>query len=175
MNLDKQKQKMIEPWDCRNERRDREKRREAMNTSTIKINYPFKKHYEMTSTFGWRDHPVDGLRKRHDGYDFKSPTLSSILAVADGSVFRAGWQADVHIDGFDSVGFGLRVWQQIKIGGVIYDVFYGHCSAISVMERQQIKAGDLIGHPGKTGHSKGVHLHIGFRNAFNGNWVKAIF
>jgi murein DD-endopeptidase MepM/ murein hydrolase activator NlpD len=40
------------------------------------------------------------------------------------------------------------------------EAIYGHSSAVSVKEGQQVKAGDQLGLVGNTGHSYGSHLHL---------------
>ena len=104
---------------------------------------------------------IDGETKRYWGIDF-SPAPNDpgyhwqpIYAVADGYVFKNGWQDDKD----HKKGFGLRLWQVIEIDGRKFDIFYGHMFYI-IKSDKDIKKGETLGYMGSTGHSTGIHLHI---------------
>ncbi|GAB3953630.1 hypothetical protein GCM10027614_59340 [Micromonospora vulcania] len=69
------------------------------------------------------------------------------MAIHDGTVTKAGWFG----------GYGNAVIVQHADGS---EAIYGHSSAVSVREGQQVKAGDQLGLVGATGHAYGVHLHL---------------
>ncbi|MFJ8580166.1 M23 family metallopeptidase [Micromonospora sp. NPDC093277] len=98
-------------------------------------NYDFKTPYGMN----WG--------KLHTGIDLVAPEGTPYLAIHDGTVTKAGWFG----------GYGYTVIVQHADGS---EAIYGHSSAISVTEGQQVKAGDQLGLVGNTGHSYGSHLHL---------------
>ena len=54
------------------------------------------------------------------------------------------------------------------------ETVYGHLSKINVKPRQEVKAGDVIGLGGSTGHSTGPHLHFEVRfqyETFDPEWI----
>jgi murein DD-endopeptidase MepM/ murein hydrolase activator NlpD len=44
----------------------------------------------VTSGYGWRMHPIDGVEKFHTGVDLRAPEGAPIAAAADGTVVSAG-------------------------------------------------------------------------------------
>jgi len=63
----------------------------------------------ITSPFGWRIHPVTGLRTLHKGIDIGAPTGAPILAAAEGVVNDAGW---------DDGGFESEIQRRISSLGL---------------------------------------------------------
>jgi murein DD-endopeptidase MepM/ murein hydrolase activator NlpD len=104
----------------------------------------------ITSSFGWRRHPVTGVRALHSGVDIGSPVGTVIRATADGEVTAAGW------DG----GYGLRV---VIDHGYDIETLYGHCSKVEVKVGQRVQRGDVIARVGDTGVSTGPHVHYEVR------------
>lgn len=102
----------------------------------------------LSSSYGWREHPVDGEEKFHNGIDMAVNDGSSVMAFADGKVDFIG----------DSPGeFGLYA-QITHANGVV--TFYCHCSKLLVQQGQTVKAGDVIAQSGETGNATGPHLHF---------------
>jgi murein DD-endopeptidase MepM/ murein hydrolase activator NlpD len=109
-----------------------------------------------TSVFGMRIHPITGSRTNHEGLDYAASSGSTILAAADGTVTKAGWEA----------GYGL--YTCIDHGDGLSSC-YGHQSKINVSVGQTVSRGENIGLVGSTGRSTGPHLH--FEARLNGNAV----
>lgn len=108
--------------------------------------------YALTSPFGWRIHPITGIRTFHAGQDMGTgASTPPIVAAAAGTVLVAG-----------DCGCGYGNLTTIDVGGGLV-MYYGHQSAISVTAGQVVKAGDPIGTVGTTGASTGNHLHFEFR------------
>jgi murein DD-endopeptidase MepM/ murein hydrolase activator NlpD len=101
----------------------------------------------LSSSFGWRTHPVSGVYKFHFGTDIAADVGTKIAAFADGTVEYVG----------QSNEYGLYV--QIQHSNNV-KTFYCHCSKICVNEGQTVKAGDKIAEVGSTGDSTGPHLHF---------------
>lgn len=101
----------------------------------------------VSSPFGWREHPVDGGEKFHNGVDLAVNTGTAVGAFADGVVDYIG----------DSPVYGLYL--QIKHAGGLTS-FYAHCSELCVQQGQTVTAGETVALSGDTGNSTGPHLHF---------------
>ncbi len=102
----------------------------------------------ISSSFGWRVHPITGERRLHKGIDFAAPTGTPIFAAADGEVTDAGWT-----DG----GYGNIVEIRHSDGSV---TLYAHTHRVYVAKGQWVKSGQAIAEVGSTGRSTGPHLHF---------------
>ena len=100
----------------------------------------------ITSSFGYRMHPLLGYLKMHKGLDIAAPYGSPIYAALDGVVQGAG----------RSGGYGNFV--KLIHGGNLASG-YGHMSRIAVARGQRVRQGQVIGYVGSTGMSTGPHLH----------------
>lgn len=100
----------------------------------------------ITSTFGWRMHPLLHFERFHKGTDIGAPWGSPVYAVLDGVVQSAGRAG----------GYG----NFIKLGhaGGIQSG-YGHLSRFAVGAGQRVRQGQVIAYVGSTGLSTGPHLH----------------
>jgi murein DD-endopeptidase MepM/ murein hydrolase activator NlpD len=97
--------------------------------------------YDFTTPYGMR------WGKLHTGVDLVAPEGTPYVAVHSGTVTKAGWYG----------GYGYAV---IVKHGDGTEAIYGHSSALTVKEGQQVEAGDQLGLVGNTGHSYGSHLHL---------------
>jgi murein DD-endopeptidase MepM/ murein hydrolase activator NlpD len=126
----------------------------------------------LSSFFAQRDSGflvVDGQRI-HDGLDIATFCGDRILAAHDGTVLAAGRKFDPEM-GFDGPldDFYARIERrhslfQLPIVVVVddgngYRSAYAHLGVESVKVGQQLRAGDLIGYEGASGHASGCHLH----------------
>lgn len=104
--------------------------------------------YEITSRFLEQE----PFRTRpHMGIDFKMDIGTPIRSIKDGIVHLADY-------GNKNAGKTIFVhWEDGKTA------IYGHLSRFAVKEGQYVKAGDLIGYSGNTGHSTGTHLHFAIK------------
>ena len=105
----------------------------------------------ITSTYGMREHPIQGVVKEHTGIDIgNAPMGSPVVAATDGIVTYAGWLG----------GYGNCV--MINHGdGVV--TLYGHGNKILTELNAEVKQGDAIMEVGSTGNSTGPHLHFEVR------------
>lgn len=110
--------------------------------------WPLPETFTITSYFGTRVDPISGVVKTHGGTDIAAPGGTPILAVADGTVVVASYDAD---------GYGFYV--KLKHDDT-YSTIYGHCSALLVSAGQTVKQGQIIAKVGSTGYSTGNHLHF---------------
>lgn len=111
----------------------------------------------VTSDFGLREHPIQGVIKGHTGIDIGNADFGSpIVAAADGIVSLASYYG----------GYGNCV--MINHGNGI-STLYGHGQKILTEVGKEVKAGDVIMEVGSTGVSTGPHCHFEVR--INGNPV----
>nr|WP_221236852.1 M23 family metallopeptidase [Thermosipho japonicus] len=104
---------------------------------------------KISSTYGWRVHPIYHRKSFHTGIDIAAPEGTPIFSATNGVVTHAG----------EYGGYGLAVI--VKYGN--YEIVYGHMSKVSVYKGQTIKKGELLGRVGSTGISTGPHLHFEVR------------
>ena len=106
----------------------------------------------ITSSFGYRVHPILRFGRFHDGVDYGAAWGSPVFAAADGVVTRAGW----------SGGYGRQV-RLAHPDGVVTS--YAHLSRILAAPGTRVQRGQLIGLVGSSGFSTGAHLHFEVRRA----------
>lgn len=104
----------------------------------------------VTSPFGWRKHPIFGVRKFHTGVDLAGPNRSPIHAADGGNVLFTGWYG----------GYGKVV---IISHGNSMATLYAHLSRVAVAAGDNVHKGDIIAYEGTTGFSTGPHLHFEVR------------
>ena len=110
--------------------------------------------YVYNDSFGWRVHPITGVRKHHNGIDLSARLYTPIYASADGVVMNAGRRPD----GSEVSGFG----NTIVINHGDYKTLYGHVESDGILVKvgDTVKQGQLIGGVGNQGASTGPHLHF---------------
>lgn len=107
----------------------------------------------ITSSFGYRIHPIYGTRKLHAGIDIGGRFGDPIFAAEDGIVAYAG----------PSSGYGNII--VIDHGGGLYTVYaHMYSNQIQVIPGQHVKRGDKIAEIGNAGGSTGPHLHFEVRH-----------
>jgi hypothetical protein len=103
--------------------------------------------FRMSSKFGVLEEIREG---KHNGIDLAMPEGTTLRSIADGVIERV-------VDyGSENIGKGVII--KLEDGS---RAIYGHMSDIDVKVGEAIKAGDVIGLSGNTGHSTGAHLHFG--------------
>lgn len=114
----------------------------------------------ITSNYGVREHPIQGVVKQHTGLDIGgADTGTPIVAALDGVVTHAGWLG----------GYGNCV--MISHGnGVV--TLYGHGNKVLTEVGKQVKQGETIMELGSTGNSTGPHCHFEVR--INGNYANPL-
>lgn len=114
----------------------------------------------ITSNYGNRTHPIQGVTKFHSGIDIGNAGYGApVVAAADGVVILA------------SVNGGYGNCVIIHHGDGIVTL-YGHGQKILTEVGAQVKQGDLIMEVGSTGVSTGPHLHFEVR--VNGSTVNPL-
>ena len=102
---------------------------------------------EMTSPFGWREHPTTGCEVFHYGVDLAAEEGAEVACFADGTVGVVGSHVELgkyvtvnHVDGFSTL--------------------YAHCSTVCVKSGETVEKGEKIACVGSTGNATGAHLHF---------------
>lgn len=102
----------------------------------------------ITSSFGYRIHPIAGEGEFHPGLDIATGYASPIRATASGRCVYASYKS----------GFGLTILIDHGNGLITQ---YSHCSRIFTQEGSFLKKGEMIALVGSTGYSTGPHIHYG--------------
>ena len=126
-----------------------------VSTSAMAISLPEAAVYpvmspRLSSSFGSRKHPIKKVSRHHDGVDPAAPKDSPVRAIKAGTI--------VYADPYG--GYGKLVVVQHTDGMTTH---YGHLNSIKAQPGKYVKAGEIIGAVGSTGHSTGPHLHLEFR------------
>lgn len=119
----------------------------SMFQKILGLNYTAPTQGELTSAFGYRDHPIYGEEQFHYGIDIANESGTEILAFADGTVQAVGESSQL--------GKYLMVSHANQISSL-----YAHCSRIEVSQGEVVKKGTVIAKMGSTGISTGPHLHF---------------
>jgi len=111
---------------------------------------------KITSHFGYRIHPIWGVKSFHTGIDIAASYGTPIRAAAPGRVVLAKYLK----------GYGYTVI--IRHDNGLYTL-YAHMSRIAVRVGQRVKRGQVIGYVGSTGWSTGPHLHFSIYRVESGH------
>lgn len=123
------------------------KKQKSLIVKAIPSGYPSSSR-RVTSSFGYRIHPILGIKKFHYGLDFGGKMGTPIVATADGIV---------EFSGFNKGGYGNLVVLSHNFG---FKTIYGHMQEnLTHKAGDFVKKGDIIGFLGNTGRSTGPHLH----------------
>ncbi|MDQ1090449.1 M23 family metallopeptidase [Siphonobacter sp. SORGH_AS_1065] len=102
----------------------------------------------LSSSFGFRVHPIDGHIRKHLGVDLTASKGQPVYATLRGIV-QTGYQS----------GYGLYV----KISNQFYSIILAHLSSIIVKTGDVALPYTCIGQVGSSGKSTGNHLHYEVR------------
>ncbi len=111
------------------------------------VNYPY-----LSSSYGWRRHPITRRHTMHEGLDFAAPKGTPIYAASGGVVVESGYHA----------GYGNMV--EINHGNGLV-TRYAHASKLTAKVGDLVTKGQMIARVGSTGQSTGPHLHFEVRMA----------
>ena len=100
----------------------------------------------LSSTFGWREHPIAGGNRFHYGVDLAVEEGTDIVAFADGEVYASG----------ESSTLGNYIMLRHEEG---YITLYAHCSRVTATGGS-VSMGEKIAEAGSTGLATGPHLHF---------------
>lgn len=101
----------------------------------------------ITSYYGDRKDPLDGMRTFHTGVDFDGEIGTPIHAAGAGKVIFSGRRS----------GYGLLLIIDHSKGLTTY---YGHCSRLLLQRGDRVNRGQVIALMGASGRTTGSHLHF---------------
>lgn len=101
----------------------------------------------VSSSFGYRVHPLENLTKFHYGTDLAALSGDDIVSFAAGTVTEVGRD--------DAAGNFIRISHPDG-----YESMYAHCGTVYVCEGQKVSAGEKIALVGASGKVTGPHLHF---------------
>ncbi|MBR1803025.1 MAG: peptidoglycan DD-metalloendopeptidase family protein [Clostridia bacterium] len=105
----------------------------------------------ISSYYGTREHPIQGVIKFHQGIDIANTGYGApAVAALDGVVTYAGW--------LGSYGNCVMIYH-----GNGLTTLYGHGQLVLTEYGAEVKQGDVIMQTGSTGNSTGPHLHFEVR------------
>jgi murein DD-endopeptidase MepM/ murein hydrolase activator NlpD len=113
----------------------------------------------------------------HDGVDMASICGAPVGSAHEGIVLAAGRHFDDQVGWIGDLApyyhiLNVRhLWGDLPNVVVIddgngYRSMYAHFRDVTVRPGQRVKAGQLIGHEGATGHASGCHVHYGLFSPF---------
>ena len=116
----------------------------------------------ITSAYGTRIHPIQGITKNHDGIDIAGATGDPVYAAADGIIIYSS---------YNNGGYGNMVMidHGISSEGIKVVTVYAHGDKLVKNVGDAVKQGDIVLEVGSTGNSTGPHLHFEVRE--NGTHV----
>ncbi len=120
------------------------------------MSWPVPASSKITSSFGYRIHPILKTKKLHTGIDIGVPSNNSVIAAQAGTVIHSGWLG----------GYGKTLI--IDHGGGIATL-YAHNNSLLAGVGAKVTRGQAIAKSGSTGLSTGPHVHFEVR--VNGQYV----
>ena len=117
------------------------------------------KEMRITSSYGYRLHPISGALDFHTGID---------LAASQGTNIRAAYPGKVK-----EVGESAIYGNYIILTHGNMETGYSHCESIVAKEGVVVRQGETIAKVGSTGVSTGPHLHFDVR--VNGTLVDPLW
>ncbi|MGL5719505.1 MAG: M23 family metallopeptidase [Alphaproteobacteria bacterium] len=123
------------------------------------VMHPVGSQYPITSLYGHRDSPCAGCSSNHKGIDYGTPSGTTVLSAAAGTVVFQGWVS----------GYGYTVF--VDHGGG-YMTQYSHLQQGGYLGAvgNQVQMGTPIAISGASGLGSGPHLHFGvLAGTSNGN------
>ncbi len=154
-NVDQYNSKIAELEKSSKEIEDMIKKIQAANNNKVyytggKILWPVPSDGRITSPYGYRIHPITGVKTFHKGIDIPANSGANIVAAESGKVITAAYLN----------GYGNTV---IIDHGKGMSTLYAHNSSLQVKSGQEVTKGDVVALAGSTGFSTGPHLHFEVR------------
>jgi murein DD-endopeptidase MepM/ murein hydrolase activator NlpD len=115
----------------------------------ILFRYPLHKG-QLTSAFGYRQHPFKHEYLFHNGIDIAAQQGSDVFAARDGVVAFSNFDSD----------YGNYIVLAHLNG---YTTLYAHLDSVIIAMGDKVHSGQLIGYVGNTGSSTAPHLHFEIR------------
>lgn len=121
-----------------------------------KFAWPVPSTHSISSSYGYRIHPITGNKKLHAGIDIPGQAGDTVVAAESGTVIVAEYSSSYGNYVIIDHGSGLTT-------------LYAHNTSLNVRAGQKVQRGQQIARVGTTGLSTGNHLHFEVR--VNGSTV----
>lgn len=118
---------------------------------------PVSGYPRISSSYGWRIHPITQKNTLHEGIDYAVEIGTSVYATANGLVTKVWYQPD-------GCGYGIKI-QHVDATYAVYCHLDG--DNIFVAEGDRVYSGCEIAKSGNSGQSTGPHLHYGLKNKYD--------
>ena len=135
----------------------------AIRSSTYELRYsggimvwPTLTTSYITSQYGSRLHPIQGIIKNHAGIDIGGSTGNPVYAAADGVIIYS----QNNTGGYGNL---VMIDHGTNSEGVKIVTLYGHGNKLLRNVGESVKQGELIMEMGSTGNSTGPHVHFEVR------------
>ena len=112
--------------------------------------WPVPGFNRISSTYGYRTHPVLNIKKLHTGIDIPAPRGTSAVAIDSGTVIFSGVQGT----------YGNTLMIKHDDGKV---ALYAHNDKLLASVGDRVQKGQVVTKIGSTGRSTGPHLHFEIR------------
>lgn len=119
----------------------------SMEQAILGFEYCTPVRGNLSSDFGYRDHPMEGDARFHYGVDLAADSGTEVCCFADGTVTAVG----------ESSSYGKYCIVTHEKGA---RTLYAHCSRITVSSGAAVRGGAKIAEVGETGMAPGPHLHF---------------
>jgi murein DD-endopeptidase MepM/ murein hydrolase activator NlpD len=121
---------------------------EAVDSSAQNFQWPLKTR--ISSGFGWREDPITGQQRFHQGVDLPAAEGSPVRAALSGRVVYSDFKQDYgHVVVLDH--------------GQGFTTLYAHNQENLVKTGDLVRKGDFLARVGSSGRSTGPHLHFEVR------------
>lgn len=119
----------------------------------LPFGHPVKGGYAIvTSTFGFRIHPIFKVLDMHQGIDLANIPGTPLVSTAPGVVEKVE---------YNPTGYGWYIKISHKLG---YSTLYAHMRSKPLLDPgDKVRKGEVIGYMGSTGISTSSHLHYEIR------------
>ena len=119
--------------------------------------WPYKGKIVKTSNYGWRTHPITGVKNSfHSGVDIVGMSSKLLYPINDGTVVTAVTNSNVGYGNYVVVNHGNGYWS-----------LYAHMKTVYVKVGQTVNKNTVLGIEGTTGNSTGNHCHLEVRKGTN--------
>ena len=119
----------------------------SMERMALSFEYVTPVEGVVSSAFGYREHPTDGVERFHYGLDLAADTGTAVACFADGVVTATG----------ESSSYGKYCTVRHEDGCT---TLYAHCKCITAASGAHVAKGEKIAEVGQTGVATGPHLHF---------------
>lgn len=115
----------------------------------------------VTSPYGWRVHPIQKVKKHHNGIDYGAAVGTQVKAIAPGKVIYAA-PSTLKFPSGEPAGGGYIVKLRHRVNGEWITSSYMHLKkgSLRVKKGDLVTEGQILALSGNTGESTGPHLHF---------------